>query len=184
MRPSFGYARFCYICGVGIRSCPANLVPWAGLVRVSMSLLGAFWVPRPFGFFLPVILSGVRLGQERIPMPLRGFLWPSAAPRLSEYPIKNPPTRVRFGSGPAACALTPRIGAPERMHARPGGTQLQGQFSHPWGTPGRGYDPRWGHHGLADAPNLHTGAQTCTSRSDGVWGVPGLNAIARAIEDG
>ena len=74
MRPSFGYARFCYIWGVGIRSCPANLVPWAGLVRVGMSLFWAFWVPQPFGFFLPVILSGVRLGHERIPMPLAGFL--------------------------------------------------------------------------------------------------------------
>ena len=73
MRPSFGYARFCYIWGVGIRSCPANLVPWAGLVRVCVKLFQAFWVPQPFGFFLPAILSGVRLGHERIPIAQGGF---------------------------------------------------------------------------------------------------------------
>ena len=44
-----------------------------------------------------------------------------AAHKLPEYSIKNNPTRARFGSGPAACALTPEIGVTNRIHTCPGG---------------------------------------------------------------
>ena len=73
VRPSFGYARFCYIWGAGIRLCPANLVPCAGVVYVCVTHFRRFRVPGPFGFFLPVIFSGVQIGHERIPIAQRGF---------------------------------------------------------------------------------------------------------------
>ena len=97
---------------------------------------------------------------------------PSAGPRPPDWPKKYNPTGPRFGRTSPTCALTPRIGLPERIPAPGCGIQLQGQFSHPWGTPGRGYDPRRGHLGLAEAPNLNaftpcstSGAHTCAAIS-------------------
>ena len=117
---------------------------------------------------------GSSSGTNGFRCPIQVPWGPSTGPRPPDGPKKYNPTGPRFGRTSPTCALTPRIGLPERIPAPGCGIQLQGQFSHPWGTPGQGYDPHRGHLGLAEAPNLHTDAHRCTFRWDGVWCVPGL----------
>ena len=60
--------------GVGIRSCPAGLVPWAGQAGGAVSDFGCFGAQRHFGTQPRANLHGVQLGQERIPIPRVGPL--------------------------------------------------------------------------------------------------------------
>ena len=117
---------------------------------------------------------GSGLDKNGFRCPIQAPWGPSSGPRPPDWPKKYNPTGPRFGRTSPTCALTPRIGLPERIPAPGCGIQLQGQFSHPWGTPGRGYGPRRGHLGLAEAPNLHTDTHTFTFRWDGVYCDRGL----------
>ena len=137
---------------------------------------------RPGLPFLPPVLPPFLPPFLPMPGPPRGGGTYSGAPfRLLGDPPRHPGHPIGqkksrslqcFARGSLARALTPRIGLPERIPAPGCGIQLQGQFSHPWGTPGRGYDPRRGHLGLAEAPNLNaftpcstSGAHTCAAIS-------------------
>ena len=60
--------------GVGIRSCPAGLVPWAGQAGGAVSDFGRFGAQRHFDTQPRANLHGVQLGQGRIPIPQVGPL--------------------------------------------------------------------------------------------------------------
>ena len=129
---------------------------------------GALWVPGALRSEIAgdiMWCSGVVRTDSGAPYGALG-----GAPRHPGHPLGQKKIRSLpcFTRGSLARALTPRIGLPERIPAHSYGIQLQGRFSHPWGTPGRGYDPHRGHLGLAEAPNLHTDAHRCTFRWDGV----------------
>ena len=93
--------------GVGIRRCPAGLVPWAGQAGGAVSDFGRFGAQRHFDTQPRANLHGVQLGQGRIPIPQVGPLMGTRSTLVVRVAKKKSPLLRLFSPrAPYACADT------------------------------------------------------------------------------
>ena len=104
--------------GVGIRSYPAVLVTWVGQAGGAVSDFGRLGSQQYFGPQPRANLYGVRLGQERIPVPHSGPLGALRGSQATRWAKKKSPHWAAIWPHvPYVCTDTPNRSP--RTHSRP-----------------------------------------------------------------